>query len=130
MGLPSSRKGGGHANEPVRDLGHEKAERLKVVGLLQVNQNLERREGERLCRIDHGSPRRMPAGGCLEATLSTERLLARARELSRGNAENPHASFRRTDRKSTSEQELRPLAPLAPCPADRSGPRPRGRYRA
>jgi len=63
------------------------------------------------------------------ATLSAERLLAIAARTEPRNAENPHASFRRTDRESTSGQELRPLVPRAPCPADRSGPRRRARCR-
>lgn len=35
----------------------------------------------------------MPARGSQEPPLPAERLLARARELSRGKTENPHASF-------------------------------------
>src|SRR5205807_5541293 len=50
---------GGHQNELLRDLCHEKPERLKVVGLLEVHQNLERRERERLRGIYHGPSRSM-----------------------------------------------------------------------
>src|SRR5882762_585124 len=93
LGLPSSRKRGGHQNELLRDLCHEKPERLEVVGLLEVQQNLERRERERLRGIYHGSSRSMPARGSLEPPLPAERLLARACELSRSKTESPHASF-------------------------------------
>src|SRR6267378_3461806 len=126
--LPSSRKRGGHQNELLRDLCHEKPERLEVVGLLEVHQNLERRERERLRGIYHGSSRSMPARGSLEPPLPAERLLARACELSRSKTESPHASF--LDELTVSARALRPLAPRAPCPADRSGQRRRARYLA
>src|SRR6266853_6562987 len=91
--LPSSPIRGGHQNELLRDLCHEKPQRLKVVGLLEVHQKLERRERERLRGIYHRQSRSMPARGSLESPLPAERLLARARELRCGETENPHASF-------------------------------------